>query len=322
MDRRLLLAISLFLSMGVQAQNPVGLFDELAKPVAPALKLKIASFNIRFYGSGGTLGAPGNEPRDPDLRAFVADYLGDRDVIAFQEIVDVPRLQQNVLPPNWSCVSYEHSDHTHQHVVVCAKPGLSLERDPSDDNFIMENVAYSYQRSRPAVHTIVKTSGGQALARVIAVHLKASPDFSRERQSQITTIGQNLIDLNNVLPTVITGDFNTYDTPANGLESGDEALFSGILGRMQSGMAQIPNTLYTYRTRRYLSRFDHFWTKGFNQERALKVFSMCNNQRGAGGNTLEDPDYYYEHISDHCPVSVDLEQTNAQLSLNSWLAMD
>ncbi len=285
-------------------------FQPLRLPAPTPLKLKISTFNIRFYGTGGSLGAPSDaEHRDPVLRSFVADELGDRDVIAFQEIVDVPRLQSNILPPRWSCVSYAHEDQSHQHVVVCARPGLVLEKDPSDDNYIMENVAYAYRRSRPAVHTIVKTNRGRVLARVVAVHLKASPAFSNERQHQARTIGQNLQDLGNNIPTVITGDFNTFNNPENEMAESDESLLSGIFSSFQAGMEQVANSFrYTYRTQRYKNRFDHFWTSGFRVSEALKVFSMCNTERGAGGNTLDDPNYYYENISDHCPVSVTLEQ--------------
>ena len=75
---------------------------------AQARDLKVASFNIEWFGLGGSMsGSSSDETRDYDLRRFIKRELGDVDVIVFQEIVDVNRFVDRVIDSDdrW-CVTY------------------------------------------------------------------------------------------------------------------------------------------------------------------------------------------------------------------------
>src|SRR5262245_14025991 len=52
-------------------------------------RLRVATFNIRWYGVGGDIDAPKPEYRNPTLRAFWDQHLADADLVVFEEIVDV-----------------------------------------------------------------------------------------------------------------------------------------------------------------------------------------------------------------------------------------
>src|SRR4051812_13643824 len=87
------------LTVGIQAK------------AATQATLKISAFNIRYYGLGGAMaGTPADEHRDGYLREFISSELAGVDVMAFEEIVDVERLQKNVVPAGWGCVSYKHNE--------------------------------------------------------------------------------------------------------------------------------------------------------------------------------------------------------------------
>lgn len=97
---------------------------------AQAAEISFTTFNIRWFGTAGTQqGDPAKEDRDPWISEFLyrRTQIGYSDVIAFQEIVDVPRLQKIV--KTHKCTSYEHRDPRHQHVVICVRTPLRFEID-------------------------------------------------------------------------------------------------------------------------------------------------------------------------------------------------
>lgn len=270
-------------------------------------QLTVATFNIKWYGLGGNMnGTSADEKRDPHLKEFIAKELGTADAIVFEEIVDLARLEKNVLPTKYKCQSYENSNAKHQKVAICVNKKYKLLLSEGEPDYIWEDVMIG--RHRPAVVGTVSTSTGKPLLQIIGVHLKAMPNFSSVREEQAKLIASHLVAQSKRIPTVITGDFNTFDN--------DEDLIQAALDEVGDDFAQInyPEE-YTFRSGDMLSKFDRFWVSGAVEPVSVpKVWTACNKdieatapEPAANGNPYENISYYNEHISDHCPVIVKLQ---------------
>ena len=260
-------------------------------------RLKIASFNIEWFGLNGSLGGIiGEESRDQDIKKFMKKYgYFDHDVIVFQEIVDVDQLKTSVLDSKFKCKTYNHKDSRHQHVVICYKPKYNLSLD-NDDNYQLESVTVGSTRLRPAMHGILKRNG-KSLVRIIGVHLKAIPSNSDRRIQQVEQIANHLDQVDSSIPTVVTGDFNSFHD--------DVEQFSGLLEDFD--LLHVPHLdEFTFRTNRYKDRLDHFWASSSVSETSVTdAFDTCSND-GDEGRGVSNRPYYNDHISDHCPISTEI----------------
>lgn len=275
----------------------IGSADEIA-----AKKYKVTTFNIEWYGLGGSPERNAGEHRDKNLKNLFKSRLSDTDVLVVEEVVDLERLETNVLPEGWLCKTYYNRNPTHQHVGICIRPGLQLMSEPSDDNDIIDDVASDQERSRPALHLIVANNSNQPLFRVIGVHLKASPDYSKTRIEQAKLIANYIKDLRSNLPVVITGDFNTFNKSDTRQKANDDELISNIWRPI--GLSQFVGNYYTYKTPKYSSHFDRFWVSG-----NVKVESAPTTQPECQYNQKKPDELakikaYNRDISDHCPVTI------------------
>ena len=276
--------------------------------------LELATFNIRWFGDTG---AASDEPA-PNIRAqfadpkarfeavrdFIATVIKPKDVIAFNEIVDQDLLMR-ALPRGWNCVGYKHAEPRHQHVMLCASTKYKLVPVPYDDNAIIEDVAMANRGLRPAVRVDLADANGKRLLRIIAVHLKAMPAESKKRAEQASLIAKDLSSDNKV-PTVIMGDMNTYFPAQTRLPQSDLDIIETQLDRFDTSFHYLKHKdQYTYRTDRYRSQFDQVFIN--DQVRVVagpEVFSVCNATKDGDG--YMNFAYYYEFISNHCPVRVQL----------------
>ncbi|MES3037650.1 MAG: endonuclease/exonuclease/phosphatase family protein [Bdellovibrionota bacterium] len=287
----------------------------LADNSAGPRKLTVTSFNIRYYGTGGEMtGTPEMEKRDPKLKEFIQKMIPASDIIVFQEITDPARLEKNILPLGWRCLNYDSAFANHQHVVLCHSGNFKIKREPNDNNDIIDEVSIDGGKSRPALHAIVTDSAGKDVARVIGVHLKAYPEESKTRQMQIDKIAAYLNSVSNKsLPVLITGDFNTYNADKTGELKPDATLFDDAFKRDGVVIGQAPHpSKATYKNLKgQVSKFDHFWiSPSLKPVGAVKVFGVCNIDTSATvstttqGNPYLNLQYYYDNISDHCPVTL------------------
>lgn len=276
---------------------------------AQAKKLRFATFNIKFYGTGGSMqGSFEEEQRDQHLRTFLDTKLGDVDVIAFQEIVDVSRFKRRVVRNRYDCESYDHHHPRHLHVVICVRDGLRFRKVRGEDDFVVQDVALSANH-RPAMWGVVTDLRGRSLVQFAAVHFKAQKQFSDVREVQAQILADAIAASPERVPTVITGDFNTYGS--------DEEIMDEIFEERDVNLERVPiSAAYTYRTERYRSKFDRFWvTSGTTVTEAPEVWRVCNEGRrsrqqqwdGRDDDPFADLDYYNENVSDHCPVQVELQ---------------
>src|SRR4051812_38926083 len=88
-----------------------------------AASLTVTTMNVEFYGLNND-----NAQRDPAINEYLDENDLRSDVMVFQEIVDVERLKEKIVGPDYTCISYESRAHGHQHVVVCHRPTVQFER--------------------------------------------------------------------------------------------------------------------------------------------------------------------------------------------------
>jgi endonuclease/exonuclease/phosphatase family metal-dependent hydrolase len=274
----------------------LGVFGVLLSGLASAGELRVSTFNVQWYGLGSHKeGRAQDEHRDKALRKFVSQELSASDVIAFEEIVDVARLKREILGEAYKCVSYSNDDPKHQHVVLCYRSALTLSPEEGEESYTLDSVALG--RHRPAVLGLLKDGSGQPLAHLMAVHLKALPDFSARRAQQARLMARRLARFQDGVPVVVLGDFNTHQTE----ESDDEQMLSEIFGAGKLGLRWVEHRFKrTYRSSRYAGRFDHVWASPELKSSGVRVSGPCNSR------DKELIERYNQQISDHCPFSVTL----------------
>ena len=259
-----------------------------AHAAVTAKTLTFTTFNIRWYGlNGDAMGETGSEARDKTIREHLIDNQLLTDVIAFEEIVDVDGLKR-LIGDDYSCESYDHVQPRHQHVVVCVKSPLQFVT-AEDDNFTFEDIALEHHR--PAVHGCVTTSQGRKLVHFVAVHLKAMPHKTNTRLTQAELLSSALADMSTKLPTIITGDFNTF-------KDENERIELKFAERGLDLVEEHSDLPFTFRTDRYQNKFDRVYSSGVKYSRKPKVIGPCNDDA-----TREERSRYYQEISDHCAVT-------------------
>jgi endonuclease/exonuclease/phosphatase family metal-dependent hydrolase len=258
-------------------------------------QLSLAQFNLRWFGSKehntSQNKAASNESRIQTIRKHMTDSGLMADVLAFEEIVDVKLLSDVLLEKRYNCYSYNHKDPEHQHVVVCVKPHLKFEKAPGSKSYTLDEVDLNGEL-RPAVHGIVKTSGGKAVMHLFAVHLKSAPDFSSTRLRQMEVISKYIKRDGEILPVTIVGDFNTYgDDPEN---------FSRILAGSQMEEVPSPEKFSWATTHESYepAKFDRAWITGTLADKVSfhHIIGPCNQ---SDRRTLQR---YNDTVSDHCAV--------------------
>lgn len=266
-------------------------------------KLRIATFNIRWYGVGGDIDAPKPEDRNPALAAFFTTHLDDADLVVFEEILDVEMLSAEVVPPGWSCTTYASAAPKHQFVVGCTAPGLSLTREADDNDIAFQPLAMG--SLRPGLAGIVRDEATLApLARLVGVHLKALPDSTERRLQQASILVERLDVLaarNEQLPTFVIGDFNTHRAVDTGRTRDDWDLIDDVFQtHPELGLAHVTHTFeHTFRDKEARAfKLDHMWL-GSARPSAIDVAGPCNLSWEVDRTAI---DQHFDKISDHCPL--------------------
>ena len=266
-------------------------------------KLRIATFNIRWYGIGGDIDAPIPEGRNATLRAFFAEHLDDADLVMFEEILDVAMLRAEVVPAGWTCSTYASNAPKHQFVVGCLAPGLVLTREADDDDIGFQPLAMG--SLRPGLAGIVRDEATLApLARIIGVHLKALPDSTDRRLQQAAILADRLAALatrHEQLPTFVIGDFNAHRAVDTGLMRDDWDLIDDVFKtHPELALAHVEHTFEnTFRNKDAKAyKLDHLWLAGATASQ-IDVAGPCNLSWELDRPAIEN---HYDTISDHCPL--------------------
>lgn len=276
---------------------------------AQVKSLKFTTLNIEWYGLGGDInGNPSKEHRDQYLKDFFKKEVTTSDVVAFEEIVDVARLER-LLPDDWTCVSYDSSNPKHQHVVLCTSGAYDFANVEYDDNATIETVSDdNFVRARPAVRVnLIDSKSKKILATVVGVHLKSQDVSSDIRKHQMEMIAADLYQLPKDRPFVIMGDMNTYDLEnSDFLTVADKyTLEKALQAKIGSAKLVDHTEKYTFKNHKHESQFDHFLINNFTPVGAPHVFEVCNNPNS--GSKYLDLNFYNRNISDHCPTTVELQ---------------
>ncbi len=266
-------------------------------------ELRISTFNIRWFGLDGDLfGSFGSESRVDTVRAFIDEHLSDRDVLVFQEIVDKELFFTEVVP-EYTCVSYDGRAGKHQHIAVCHTDAYEYRAPVDDDNFTLEEINTS-GFLRPAVHGTIYTAAGEPVSHLLAVHLKANEQSTERRieQAEILQARAEALYEASDLPVIMIGDFNTHFAVDTERDENDEDVLEDILYPLSRVRLPVE---YTYQEKGGKTRrLDHaFVSPGVS---VLQVVSPgpCDLDRDIHLPQIET---YYDTLSDHCPVIVDLE---------------
>jgi endonuclease/exonuclease/phosphatase family metal-dependent hydrolase len=279
-----------------------------------AAQFEVVTFNVRWLGlTVDDPRTPNPKPKDPmavkkqiaSMADFMKRVVNPKSIIAFQEVVDLNALRQ-ILPPNWSCDGYKSANIHHQHVVLCVSPLYRIVNVPHDRDKVIEAVATDAVWSRPGVRADIVDRTGKRFLRVVALHLKAAPDFSLERQRQMKVIAQDL-RMSPTIPTVLLGDLNSYSAKETGQVFDDVDLFERILKQSDPTFVHLKHKKpFTFRSHQHRSQFDHiYFNRPITVVSGPDVFNVCSQT--TNGTGYYDFNYYYENVTDHCAVKAILQ---------------
>jgi len=293
--------VSIRIENASTASVPVRLHAATPEPRA----LRIATFNIRWYGVGGDIDAPTAETRNGTLRAFFDEHLAAADLVVFEEILDVEMLRTEVVPAGWTCSTYTSTAAKHQFVVGCLAPGLTLTREADDTDVAYQPLALG--SLRPALAGIMRDEATLApIARIAGVHLKALPDSTERRLQQAGILGDRLAALAAAntyeqLPLIVLGDFNAHRAVDTGKMQDDWDLISDVFStHPELGLERVAypfeNTFRNKDAKAY--KLDHMWIGG-GVAADIDVAGPCNLTWELDRPAIEQ---HYDQISDHCPL--------------------
>lgn len=255
--------------------------------------LRVATWNIRWYGIGGDVDMPKAEHRNATLKSYFDANLGDADVVIFEEILDVAMLRAKVVPADWTCSTYTNTTPEHQFVVACLAPGLVLTREADDDDIAFQPVALG--TLRPAVTGVVRDARTRApIARLAGVHLKALPNSTARRLEQARILGERFATHADGLPAIVLGDFNAHRAVDTGGTRDDWDLIEEQLG-IPLVETTFANTYRDKAAKAY--KLDHLFTDG--DARDVNVVGPCNLAWETDRAAIEA---YFDSTSDHCAL--------------------
>lgn len=257
----------------------------------------ITSLNLEWFGrNGNPLAQTNQESRVASMRQHLQSAGLMTDVLAFEEVVDLDLLKNELVGRNYRCISYQRSDANHQHVVLCAKVPYQLVRADDESNYELEGVDTN-GHLRPAVHAILKSSDGERLAHVIGVHLKAMPEQGALRRTQVRRIADYVRE-NARDPVIVLGDFNTYGNDAGEMQ----AVFDGA--DMNELEFDEPYTWADGESGFSPAKFDRAWISSSLNSRIVsrEVVGPCSS-----GDRTQIRNYN-RNVSDHCALRVEVDE--------------
>lgn len=271
----------LFALIGLAASSP-----SFARAPGPSDPVTVSAINLRWFGLNA-------ETRSQSIKQYFSDQRLLADVMVFEEIVDVPMLQRDILGSGYTCRSYDGVSANHQHVVVCHRSTLRLDMAEGETNYALESVNTS-GRLRPAVHGILKNSRGERLLHIFGVHLKAMSDSSSVRLTQVQRLADYMANARD--PVLVIGDFNTFNADPDKMDE----IFSTV-GMSQVDMAE-PFTWASASEDYPPAKFDRVWVSDRLLPRVAdeRVVGPCSSNDDAAIGA------YNAKVSDHCGLRLTL----------------
>lgn len=272
-------------------------------------QVSITSLNLKWFGIGAELsGKSSDEYRGPRLSEFISSYLKKTNIFVFQEVVDKAQLTEVLNPLNFKCYSYNKRLSKHQYVVVCLDQNYDIMPEENDNNIFFEDIEdVENSKLRPAISgLVIETTSKKPLFHLLGVHLKAGKQEGQIRKIQNELLSKRISSFNDKYPVILTGDFNSYiKEDAIDIEIDDIGSMDEIY--QQAGLKRVAhNYRYTYKSFNYGYLFDHFYvSKNLNFSK-INVFSACNFSNSSS-QRFENINFYNRFISDHCPITLDIQ---------------
>lgn len=275
-------------------------------PAPPSPGLRVVSWNLRNF--------PG-EPGEHDLSRLRQrlDEL-DPQVLALQEILDPRALPP--LRPGWRWhVSVNGGRHGPQHLVIGWDPAVVDVLEPREHTSLTMG-----GKVRPALSGYVRSRHGGPDFHLVVVHLKATRDGHALRQQQWSRLVDAIAARHAAGPVdadvLLVGDFNAAGGPRVTPTEERTALAAALRpARLTPWILMGGCTAYWDGPRRDSwwepSQIDLVWSEDLhevpNHRRRAWPGTHCARHRCAPIEASDDyPEPDLHHISDHCPVVVDL----------------
>lgn len=269
---------------------------------------RVTTLNLKWFGVGGELsGKFSDEYRSPWLKEFLKEYLTSTELFIFQEVVDLELLGTLMKQLDFNCHSYSNKSSKHQYVVICLKSTLAIVPEAGDDNIVFEEVAsVDNSKLRPAISGVVINSQTKSpLFHVLGVHLKAGKFESELRIKQVKLLAQRVSEFKDKIPTILLGDFNSYSIKENEFQIDDLASFDSILNNVNLSRVN-HHFRFSFKSFNYGYLFDHIYLSSNLEFSNIDIFSACN-QSFSNSTRYKNISFYNRFISDHCPVSIDIQ---------------
>ena len=291
------LVVGLVYGTGVGATSSFAAEETLS----PKKRFTITTLNIKWYGNKA------KEPRDKTLKKFIREKLSYSDGILFQEIVDVERLKTKVMGKDYNCYNYAINNAGHQSVVLCLKKDFRLVKESDDNNWQVDDVAYS-NGARPALSGLIEDRKGRGMLHVLGVHLKAFPEKTDVRLMQTDHLAERIDTYPDDLPVVVLGDFNSHTKGKNKKKRDDKFLILDILDEVGMDLVDLGER-NTWTSKSNRAQLDQIYLSSDIRTLAdARIDGPCNNDRNQdNAKDFENLEYYLKNVSDHCPVTLELE---------------
>jgi endonuclease/exonuclease/phosphatase family metal-dependent hydrolase len=305
-----LVAALAWLWIGPWVRERVGIVGPGPGPRADALR--IVSWNLANFEG---------EASGHDLDR-IREVLGelDPDVLALQEIRDLAALAE--LLPEFELIGSDQGGRGGQRLVIAWRPErVELLASAEHPQLSLDG------RVRPGLSGYLRGRDGGPDFWLLVVHLKAMPAGFEQREQQWRSL-LAIAEATSLGPTggqgdrdlVIVGDFNSTgpvgSNPADEHRRLDQALAPAGLRRLVSATGC--TAYYDGRRRdawQQPSEIDLVWVRELHESLAVDAVvhsgthcaaSACREFRSTEAYPVRD----YRHVSDHCPVVVDLARAD------------
>ncbi len=270
-------------------------------------RLQVSTLNLKWFGIGGFMwNTPDMEFRRDNIRKFIDQTLPDADIIVFTEVVETEALRE-VVAHRMDCASYEGTWSRHQHVMICYDR-FQLRAEKYDNDYIIDTVDLGSGGLRPAAQAKICKINGDCFLQVIGVHLAAGRK-SEKRLEQVKLINADLVRHQDLLPTIVTGDFNSYITSQSGLEEDDIDMFEKALSDRTKEFRSVTRHITTYNSGEWARSYDHIITTADIQTTRTWGYEACEKKPDLS-KTFIPYDSFRRHYTDHCPVTADITIIN------------
>ncbi len=267
----------------------------------------VTTMNVAWYGSG-FFPPLNDDEREGLLKDFFKNDLLTSDIILFQEITK-PEQFTHLLDIKYKCLTYNDRGRAHQYVLTCFD---SNKFEAINTDFELFNplraikISDTKDRLRDVMFLSLKNIFTKKIIHTFNLHLKSGDDQSAVRQLQAEKLLTELKNLNirSSETILIGGDFNSYIKKTSQSVNNELDTFLNI------GLDQGFNFYTVKELRTTLSykqkSFDHLLVDTDVNILDYSVHPICNKSANPKSQ-IEDFMYFKDNISDHCPVSINLE---------------